>query len=149
LWFSYSAAQIARWFNERHTLDGLHQRERSGMAFSPSINERSPSTGYYDTQQGERWTDFSARARRVDGHPDGGDALELYVRLSGGRKAAVLSELGREMVAEARSELERVARSGAELPAWVQEIMTRAGWQHYQQLQVRSQSQHQRDDHQR
>lgn len=134
LWFQYSAAQLARWFNERHTLEELHPRERGGTAFSPSVSEHTPSTGYHDTPEGERWTDFSARARRADGHPDGGDVLELYVRLQGGNKAAVLSELGRELVNEARAELEAAARSGAEPPMWVVEIMTPAGWEHYRQV---------------
>jgi hypothetical protein len=136
LWFSYTSAQLAAWFNERHTLEELHpcERRHGGMAFSPSVSERTPSTAYHDTERGERWTDFSARARRSDGHPDGGDVLELYVRLRGGSKAAVLSELGREMIAEARSVLEAAARSGAQPPGWVAEIMTPAGWAHYRSI---------------
>ncbi len=137
LWFSYSAAQLAEWFNSRHTLEELHPsegRRRGGMAFSPSVSERIPSTAYHDTERGERWTDFSARARRSDGSPDSGDALELYVRLQGGSKAAVLRELGQEMIREARAELEAAARSGAQPPTWVIEIMTPAGWEHYRQL---------------
>jgi hypothetical protein len=139
LWFEFTPAQLARWFNERHHLDELHPREHGGMAFSPSVSERTPSTGYYGTSQGERWTDFSARARQVSGHPDGGDALELYVRLRGGQKASVLRELARELVNEARAELERAASSGAEPPLWVQEIMTPAGWHHYRELRARGQ----------
>ncbi len=104
------------------------------MAFSPSVSERTPSTGYFETPGGERWTDFSARARRADSHPDGGDALELYVRLQGGSKATVLRELGRAMVAEARAALEHAARSGAQPPSWVQAIMTKAGWEHYRKI---------------
>ena len=139
LWFQYTPAQLAAWFNSRHTLEELHpsERRRGGMAFSPSVNERTPSTGYYDTPEGERWTDFSARARRADGHPDGGDVLELYIRLQGRSRSAVLSELGREMIREARAELEAAARSGAEPPGWVAELMTAAGWEHYRQLAER------------
>ncbi len=149
LWFRYSAAQLADWFNARHTLEELHPRERGGMAYSPSVSERTPSTGYYETQDGERWTDFSARARRPDGSADGGDALELYVRLQGGSKAAVLRELGREMVAEARRELEATARAGAEPPLWVQEIMTSAGWEHYHKTALAQRQRNQDDEPQR
>ncbi len=133
-WFRYRPEQLAAWFNARHTLDELHPREQSGMAFSPSVSERTPSTGYHETPEGERWTDFSVRARRADGNPDGGDALELYVRLQGGEKAAVLRELGREMIREARTELEAAARSRRQPPTWVSAMMTPAGWDHYQQI---------------
>jgi hypothetical protein len=126
--------QLAAWFNRKNTLEGLHPRERGGMAYSPSVQERTPSTAYRATPDGERWTDFSARARRPDGHPDGGDTLELYIRLRGGSKAAILAELGREMVAEARTELERAARSGTQPPLWMSEMMTPAGWRHYRRL---------------
>jgi hypothetical protein len=134
LWFRYSAAQLASWFNDRHSLDEVHPRERGGMAFSPSVSERTPSTSYHDTRDGERWTDFSAGARQSNGRPDGGDALELYVRLQGESRSRVLSTLGREMVAEARAALEDAARRGTEPPAWVAEITTAAGWQHYWQM---------------
>ncbi len=136
LWFQYSPAQLAEWFNIRHTLEELHptERGRGGMAFSPSVSEHSPSTSYYDTQDGERWTDFSSRVRRADGRQDGGDALELYVRLRGGSKAALLAELGREMIREARSELETAARRGTQPPDWVVEITTPAGWEHYRKM---------------
>jgi len=148
LWFRYSAAQLAEWFNERHTLEELHPREpgpRGGMAYSPSVSERTPSTGYHDTPGGERWTDFSARARRSDGRPDGGDALELYIRLRSGSKAAILRELGREMVSEARAELEAAARSGVQPRALVEQITTAAGWEHYREL---AQAQHTRQQEQ-
>jgi len=138
LWFSYSAAQLTEWFNERHSLEELHPREpgpRGGMAYSPSVSERTPSTSYHDTPDGERWTDFSARARRSDGRPDGGDALELYVRLQGGSsKAAILRELGREMIQEARRELEAAAHAGVQPPGWVASMTTAAGWEHYREL---------------
>jgi hypothetical protein len=111
------------------------------MAFSPNVSERTPSTAYYDTQEGERWTDFSARARGADGHQDGGDALELYIRLQSGSRRAVLSELGRELVNEARAELEAAARSATEPPGWVAEITTPAGWEHYRQIAVQQSSQ--------
>ena len=68
LWFRYSAAQLAAWFNERHSLEALHPREHRGMAFSPSVSERTPSTAYWDNEHGERWPDL------VPGHAGKTDA---------------------------------------------------------------------------
>ena len=42
------------------------------------------------------------------------------------------------IVDEARTALEAAARTGVELPAWVAQIMTEAGWQHYHSLCVES-----------
>lgn len=137
LWFSFSPAQLAAWFNARHTLEELHPLARGGMAFSPSVEENTPSTSYHTTERGERWTDFSARARQANGHPDGGDALELYARLRGESKGEVLRELGQEMVVEARAVLEHAARNGVEPPLWIQEILTEAGWHYYRSVLVR------------
>ncbi len=56
------------------------------------------------------------------------------MRTSGRTKAQILRELGREMVAEARAELESAASRQVNPPMWVQQIMSEAGWNHYQWL---------------
>ena len=67
-------------------------------------------------------------AGKGDDPATGGDVLELLVRTSGRSKAQVLRELGREMVAEARAELESAAARQVDPPMWVQQIMSEAGW---------------------
>jgi hypothetical protein len=105
------------------------------MAFSPSVQERTPSTAI--TDDGLAWVDFSARSLQLDGRHDGGDSLELAARRHGesrAAKSATLREAARTLVREARDALERAARAGEEPPAWVAEIMTEAGWQRYRSL---------------
>ncbi len=140
LWFRYSPAQVADWYNARHTVDDLLDFDRTGMANAEALGrpERTPSVG--STRDREHWADFGATAREDDGRPTGGDVLELLVRTSGRSKGQILRELGREMVAEARSELESAAAHQVDPPAWVQAIMSEAGWNHYRRL---------RNEHQR
>jgi len=134
LWFRYSPAQVAAWYNARHTVDDLLDFDRTGMANAEALGrpERTPSLG--STRDRQHWADFGAAAREDDGRPTGGDVLELLVRTSGRSKAQVLRELGREMVAEARAELESAAARQMDPPIWVQQIMSEAGWNHYQRL---------------
>ncbi|GLV61194.1 hypothetical protein KDH_80100 [Dictyobacter sp. S3.2.2.5] len=134
LWFHYTPRQVADWYNARHTADDLIEFDRHGMANAGLIGrpERTPSLAR--TPDGRHWTDFGAGALQDDGRVDGGDVLELLVRINGGRKAEILRQLGQEMVAEARAELERAAQASV-LPApWVQEIMSEAGWTRYWRL---------------
>jgi hypothetical protein len=134
LWFRYSPAQVADWYNERHTVDDLLDFNRYGMTNAEALGrpERTPSLG--STRDRQHWADFGAAAREDDGRPIGGDVLELLVRTSGQSKAQVLRALGREMVAEARAELERAAARQVDPPMWVQQIMSEAGWNHYRRL---------------
>lgn len=114
LWFQYTPAQVAAWYNARHTVDDLLDFDRTGMASAEALGrlERTPSVG--STRDRQHWADFGAAAREDDGRPTGGDVLELRVRTTSGQsKAQVLRELGREMVAEARAELESVASGGS------------------------------------
>jgi hypothetical protein len=140
LWFHYTPAQVAAWYNARHTVDDLLDFDRTGMANAEALGrpERTPSVG--STRDREHWADFGAAAREDDGRPVGGDVLELLVKTSGRSKGQILRELGREMVAEARAELESAASRQVDPPAWVQAIMSEAGWNHYWRL---------RDDFQR
>src|SRR5260221_7378110 len=105
------------------------------MAFSPSVEERTPSTAI--TKNGQGWVDFSARSLHPDGKHDGGDALELVARRNGETKAnkrGTMQEAARTLVREAKAALEEAAREGMPPPPWVASIMTEAGWQHYHHL---------------
>jgi len=135
LWFQFTPRQLAALYNERHPLSKTLTLEQNGMAFSPSVPERTPSTAI--TGDGQVWVDFSARSLQPDGKHDGGDAMELEARRNGESKAAksnTLREAARMLVREARDALEGAARAGEEPPAWVAQIMTEAGWQRYRSL---------------
>jgi hypothetical protein len=135
LWFQFTPRQLAALYNERHPLSELLPLEQNGMAFSPSVSERTPSTAI--TVDGKAWVDFSAQSLQPDGKHDGGDALELVARRNAESKTAkstTLRDVARTLVREARDALERAARAGEEPPAWVAEIMTEAGWQRYHSL---------------
>jgi len=81
-----------------------------------------------------KWvTKFGASARHNDGRQDGGDALELTVRVNEEPKAAVMRELARQLVSEAREAVESAAHGGEQAPQWVQAFMSPAGWGHYHQ----------------
>jgi hypothetical protein len=135
LWFQFTPWQLAALYNERHPLSEALTLEQNGMAFSPSVPERTPSTAI--TDDGQAWVDFSARSMQPDGKHDGGDALELAARRNGESKAAksnMFREAARMLVREARTALEAAARAGEEPPAWVAQIMTEAGWRRYHSL---------------
>jgi hypothetical protein len=135
LWFQFTPAQLSALYNEQHPLQDMLKLELNGMAFSPSVQERTPSTAI--TKDGRVWVDFSACARQGDGKHDGGDALELAARRNGETKTnkrGTMQEAARTLVCEAKAALEEAAREGRAPPSWVASIMTKAGWQHYQRL---------------
>jgi hypothetical protein len=134
LWFHYTPAQLATWYNERHSVDDLLDFDRNRMANAEQVgrSERTPSLG--STRDRQHWADFGAAARQLDGRPDGGDVLELLARVSSDSKSEILRQLGQVMVGEARTELESAAQSGVDPPDWVVEIMSEAGWTHYWQV---------------
>ncbi len=135
LWFQFTPRQLAAIYNERHPLPAMLPVEQNGMAFSPSVAERTPSTAI--TKDGQAWVDFSARTREPDGKHDGGDALELAARHNGETrtsKSGTMREIARDLVREAKAALEDAARADELPPAWVASIMTEAGWQHYHRL---------------
>lgn len=131
LWFHYTPTQLAAWYNARHTASDLLDFDRNGLANAVEIGrpERTPSLAR--TSDGQRWSDFGAEPRLCDGRPDGGDVLELLVRITSRCKAEILKELGQEMIMEARAELERAARAGALPEQWIQDMMSEAGWTRY------------------
>ncbi len=129
----------AAWFNERTPLDSIRSRERNGMVKSPHGEERTASTGYHETDQGERWTDFSGHGRRADGTHESGDALELAARVAGVAKSAFLGGVIRDMIKVGTVDLESAARAGQPIPAWVEEpcILTPAGRRRYENVLVK------------
>jgi hypothetical protein len=106
------------------------QLEKNGMGLASWRGEHTASVGLRE----EGWIDFGAGARRSDGKQDGGDALELTVRVNNEPKAAVMRELARQLVSEAREAMESAARCGQQPPQWVQQFMSPAGWERYYQL---------------
>jgi hypothetical protein len=104
-WFAIMPEVAARWFNERHSLEEIRPRETNGMALSPNGNERTASTNYRDTPDGERYTDHSMHGRRSDGTRDSGDALELAAKVEGTSKSAFLSGVILEMIREGKPTL--------------------------------------------
>ena len=44
LWFQFTPRQLAALYNERHPLAETLHLEQNGMAFSPAVQERTPST---------------------------------------------------------------------------------------------------------
>jgi hypothetical protein len=82
----------------------------------------------------EGWVDFGASARRRDGKPDGGDALELIVRINDEPKPEVMRQIARQLVSEAREAMDRAARCGEQPPRLVQMFMSPAGWHQYHHL---------------
>lgn len=136
LWFAFTSRQVAAWYNHRHSLDEIRPRERNGMVLSPNGDERTASTHYRMTPEGERYTDFSRHGLRPDGSRDGGDALELTARVSGKSKGELLRQAARELLQEARNTLESAATQGNPWPAWIDEIITDAGRAHYEQIRA-------------
>ncbi len=137
LWFHYTPRQVADWYNARHTADDLIDFDRNGMANAGEIGRPERTSSLARTRDGQHWSDFGAGALHDDGHLDGGDVLELLVRMSEERKAEILRQLGQEMIAEARADLEQAARADVLPSSWVQEIMSEAGWDRYWQQRKR------------
>ncbi len=131
-WFQFTPAQLATWYNERTQVEAILPPEKNGMGLASWRGERTASVGL----RAEGWVDFGASARRADGKQDGGDALELHVRVTQEAKPEVMRQLARQLVREAREAMESAAWRGEQPPAWVQPFMTKAGWQHYHALRA-------------
>jgi hypothetical protein len=130
LWFQFTPAQLATWYNERNQVEDILPPEKNGMGLASWRGEHTASVGLRE----DGWVDFGASARRSDGKQDGGDALELTVRVNEEPKPEVMHDLARQLVSEAREAMESAARCGEQPPQWVQAFMSPAGWQHYRQL---------------
>jgi hypothetical protein len=106
--------------------------EKNGMGLAFWRGEGTASVGL----RADGWVDFGASACRADGKQDGGDALELAVRVTQVAKPEVMRKLAQQLVQEAREAMERAAWRGEEPPAWVVAMMTEAGWERYHALRA-------------
>lgn len=130
LWFAFPATYVAAWWNECHSVDELLPSERNGYGLATWRGESEGSVA----KRGDTWADFGQSARRPDGNPDTGDALELQQRLTQAPKPAIMRQAAKELIAQARADLESAARNGQPIPAWLEEIITDAGRAHYARL---------------
>jgi len=135
LWFAFSQEQIIARFNETHHVRDLLPTESNGYGLATWRGEHTASVAFFD--RANAWIDFGAAARRGNGRHDGGDALELYVRLSGREKQDIMRDLARDLNREARAALEEAARAGKAPPGWVQVLLTESGWRYYQSIRAR------------
>ncbi len=132
LWFQFTPAQLAAWYNERNPVEDILPPEKNGMSLASWRSERTASVGL----RADGWVDFGASARRNDGKQDGGDALELTVRVTQEAKPEIMRQAARQLVREAREAMESAAWAGEPPPAWVQPFMSPAGWQRYRALRA-------------
>ena len=130
LWFHFTPAQLADWYNERNRVGDILPPEKNGMGLASWRGEHTASVGLRE----DGWVDFGASARRADGKQDGGDALELIVQVTKKAKPEVMREIARQLVSAGREAVESAAQRGEQPPKWVQVFMSKAGWEHYHQL---------------
>ena len=131
-WFQFTPDQLAAWYNARTRVQDVLPPGKNGMGLASWRGERTASIGLREGG----WVDFGASARRADGKQDGGDALELVVRLAEQPKPEVIRTVAQQLVREAREAMERAAWHGEEPPEWVIAMMTEAGWERYRALQA-------------
>jgi hypothetical protein len=128
MWIHFTPAQLARWYNAQTSVYDLLPAEKNGMGLASWRGERTASVAF---RGDEAWVDFGAGARRADGKQDGGDALELAVRLTEQQKREFLRTVGKELNRAASQEILRAAREGVAPASWVAELMTQEGWRVY------------------
>src|SRR5258708_24032880 len=97
------------------------------MGLASWSGEHTASVGLRE----DGWVDLGASARDNDGKQDGGDTLELIVRINDEPKSEVMCELARQLVNEVREAVESAAHCGEQPPQWVQAFMSKARWEHY------------------
>ena len=110
MWFAFSEEQLIERYNSHHHVRDILPAERNGYGLASWRGERTASVGFLNEEN--VWVDFGSGARKVNGRQDGGDALELQVRVSGQSKATVLSQVARDLNTVARTALEAAAREG-------------------------------------
>lgn len=77
----FSPKDVYAWFNEHHTLDGIHPRTTKTHALAVWRDDTVPSVRYYDNG---RWWDY--------GSNEGGDKFDLYWHVRRITKSQALSE---------------------------------------------------------
>jgi hypothetical protein len=133
LWFWITDRDAVTWFNSRTTARDLLPPADNGYGLARWRNERTASVGY---RPDGGWVDHGAGGRRADGQPDGGDPLDLYCRVEHIDRPQALRRIVRNMVAQARAELEAAARAGRHPAPWVCRICSPAGWARYDALRL-------------
>jgi hypothetical protein len=126
LWFAVTVAEAAAWFNARHNVADMLEVNAHGYGLATWRGERTASVKLTESNG---FIDYGASAT-----VKAGDALELWCLVHNMSRAVVLASVARTMQDEARRELEAAGHTGAGLPAWVHDITTPAGWQHYDRL---------------
>ncbi len=133
VWQAFDEAFAAAWFNERHRLTDILDANAKGYARATWRDERTASVKLYADGS---WRDYGNAG---DG-PAHGDVLDAYCLVHGKAKATVLADVARGIVQEVRQALETAASDGA-VPAWLLDILTEAGWRHYDALRAKRDSQ--------
>jgi hypothetical protein len=128
LYFWFTATDVAAWFNARYTARDLLPPEASGYGRATWRGERTASVTY---RPDGGWVDHGAGGRTADGHRDGGDALALYCRVNGLSRSQALHTLARELIVQARADVEAAARAGRPPADWVAALLSPAGWRYY------------------
>lgn len=115
------------WFKERHSLADVLDFDANGLAFATWRGDANRPNVRRVGDDG--WVDDSSNAT-----VRAGDVLEAYCLKHGLERATVLQDTARDILQTARRELEDAARAGRPLPAWLHELITPAGWRHYDEL---------------
>jgi hypothetical protein len=126
-WFAFVEAFTVAWFKERYTLADVLDFDADGLAFATWRGDTNRPNVRRVGDDG--WVDDGATAT-----VRAGDVLEAYRLKHGLERATVLQDTARDILAMARRELEDAARAGRPLAAWLHELVTPAGWRHYDEL---------------
>jgi len=126
-WVAFVEAFTVAWFKARHTLADVLDFDADGLAFATWRGDTNRPNVRRIGNDG--WVDDGATAM-----VRAGDVLEAYRLKHGRERATVLQDTAKDILATARRELEDAARAGRPLPAWLHELVTPAGWRHYDEL---------------
>ncbi len=126
-WVAFVEAFTVAWFKARHTLADVLDFDADGLAFATWRGDTNRPNVRRVGNDG--WVDDGATAT-----VRAGDVLEVYRLKHGRERATVLQDTAKDILATARRELEDAARAGRPLPAWLHELVTPAGWRHYDEL---------------
>ncbi len=140
MWVEWPREQyIIDRFNEAHPIDELAEVERNGMVNAGQIGRPERTASVAITADGQWFTDFgTGGTRNADGRKVCGDAFEFYCRSHSMTKSAALQQFGQELNREASAEILRASRAGKLPPVWVMEIISRTGWEVYNENALRA-----------
>lgn len=130
-WFAWTPQQLADWYNTKNSVYDLLSPEKNGNGLAQWRGERTASVAF---RHDSAWVDFGATARQPTGKQDGGDCLELAVRIEQRPKAEIMREAAKLLLTEGRAALEDAARAGEGIPAWLLPFLTEKGWNHYERI---------------